>query len=299
MAKIFSGLTLLAALAAIFFGFQSKELVGKLQVAAQREHDDRLATVEKLKKTEKELAATKDELTAAKDELTKTKDLLTKAEADAKKAIADLADANMKKDAAEAQYATVKKSFDDLKGLLGDKEPAQILATITEMETAKKDLTAKVAALENEVATGKIAIEELTKQKKVTEEKIASKEKVIDRYQKNIMQKGLRGRVLAVNSGWGFCVLSIGDRQGAAANKIMIVARNGQSIGKVKIINVETSQSVADIIPSSFVRGTYVEPGDEVIFTGEDKVREEPAPAGTNAPAASSPPSGVTELPRH
>ena len=298
MAKIFSVLTLLAALAAIFFGFKSNELVGKLQVAAQREHDDRLVTVEKLKKTEKELAATKEELTAAKDELAKTKDTLVKAQGDLKTAQDALTDANMKKDAAEAQYATVKQNFDALKAVLGDKEPAQILATITEMEAAKKDLTAKVATLENEVATGKIAIEELTKQKKVTEEKIASKEKVIDRYQKNIMQKGLRGHVLAVNSGWGFCVLSIGDRQGAAANKIMIVARNGQSIGKVKIINVETSQSVADIIPSSFIRGTYVEPGDEVIFTGEDKVREEPAAAGATAPAANTTPSGGPELPR-
>jgi hypothetical protein len=64
----------------------------------------------------------------------------------------------------------------------------------------------------------------------------------------------------------------------------MIVVRNGQAIGKVKIINVEASQSVADIIPSSFVRGAYVQPGDEVIYTGEDKVREEPVPEVGGAP---------------
>lgn len=298
MAKIFSGLTLLAALAAIYFGFQSKELVGKLRVAADREHTDLLSTRENLKKKEKELEATKEELTVAKDELTKTKDLLTKAEADAKKAIADLADANQKKDAAEAQYATVKKSFDDLKAKFGDKEPEQIVQSIALMETANKDLTAKVATLENDVASQKIVVESLTKEKKATEDRIASKEKVISRYQKNIMEKGVRGHVLAVNSGWGFCVLSIGDRQGAAASKILIVARNGQSIGKVKIINVEANQSVADIIPSSFVRGSYVEPGDEVIFTGEDKVREEPASAAPTAPAGVAAP-GVPPLPVH
>ena len=297
MAKIFSGLTLLAALAAIYFGFQSKALVEKLRVAADREHTDLLSTRDNLKKKEKELEATKEELTVAKDELTKTKDLLTKAEAEAKKAVADLADANQKKDAAEAQYATVKKSFDDLKAKFGEKDPEQIVQSIAAMETANKDLTAKVATLENDYASQKIVVESLTKEKKATEEKIASKEKVIDRYQKNIMQKGVRGHVLAVNSGWGFCVLSIGDRQGAAANKIMIVARNGQSIGKVKIINVEANQSVADIVPSSFVRGSYVEPGDEVIFTGEDKVREEPATAAPTAPAAVAP--GVPPLPVH
>jgi hypothetical protein len=107
------------------------------------------------------------------------------------------------------------------------------------------------------------------------DEKVSKQKTVIDRYQKDFMVKGTRGRVLAVNAGWGFCVISIGDRQGAAASKIMVVVRGGQAIGRVKIINVETSQSVADIIPSSFVKGTYVQPGDDVIFTGEDKVREE------------------------
>jgi hypothetical protein len=109
------------------------------------------------------------------------------------------------------------------------------------------------------------------------------------------MIKGTRGQVLAVNAGWGFCVLSIGDKQGAAANKTMIVARNGQAIGKVKIINVERSQSVADIIPSSFVRGAYVQPGDSVIFVGDDKVREEPPAEGT-APAPHAP--GAPALPQ-
>jgi hypothetical protein len=98
------------------------------------------------------------------------------------------------------------------------------------------------------------------------------------------MQKGVRGRVMAVNSGWGFCVLSVGDRQGAAANKVMIVARGGQAIGKVRITNVEATQSVADILPGSFVRGMYVQPGDAVIFTGDDKVKIDEA-----APAAATP----------
>jgi hypothetical protein len=95
-------------------------------------------------------------------------------------------------------------------------------------------------------------------------------------------------------------VLSIGDRQGAAASKILIVTRDGQAIGKVKISNVEPSQSVADILPGTFVRGMYVQPGDGVIYTGEDKVRvEEAAPveakAGTGSGGASVP---IPELPR-
>lgn len=299
MAKLFSGLTLLAALAAIFFGFQSKELVGKLQVAAEREHTDLLSTRDKLKKTEKDLTEAKKELEDTKTELASTKDSLTKAKEDLTKKEGELAAATEEKKTAVTQYETVKKSFDELKATFGDKDPAQIVASIAEMEETKKVLTAKVTELESRVAELDTVNKTMVAQKKATESKFASQEKTIERYKVGIMQKGLRGHVLAVNSGWGFCVISLGDRQGAAANKTLIVARNGQSIGRVKIINVEASQSVADIIPSSFARGTYVEPGDEVVFTGEDKVREEAAPAtpaGTAAPAGSTAP-GVPALP--
>ena len=297
MVKIFSGLTLVVALAAVFFGLQSKDLVGKLQVAADREHTDRLAAVEKVKKTEKELAASKEELVAAKDELAKSKDALAKSDAELTKAKGELAPAIEAKAAAEAQYAAVKKNFDELKAKFGDKDPEQILISIAAMETANTELKAKIAAGEKEVAELAEVNKTLTSQKKDFDEKLSSQRKVIDRYKSGVMQKGIRGHVLAVNAGWGFCVLSIGDRQGAAANKIMVVARGGQAIGKVKISSVETSQSVADIIPSSFTRGTYVEPGDDVIFTGEDKVREEPADAAGKTPAAITLP-GVPALPQ-
>ncbi len=297
MLKIFSGLTLVVALVAVFFGLQSKDLVGKLQVAAERDHTDLLATREKLKKTEKDLAETKAELAAIKEELAKTKDTLVKTEADLAKAKGELTAATEAKAAAEAQYADVKKKFDDLSAKFQGKNPEEILKAIADMETANKDLTAKVAEAEVAVTTLKADKEDLLRQKKVFDEQFATQKKIVDRYQKNIMIKGTRGHVLAVNAGWGFCVLSIGDRQGAAANKIMIVARGGQAIGKVRIINVESSQSVADIIPSSFTRGMYVEPGDDVIFTGEDKVPEAPADAAGKTPATTGAP-GVPALPQ-
>ena len=144
-----------------------------------------------------------------------------------------------------------------------------------------------------EVQELKTTLETLTVRLKDSEEKAGKQKAIIKKYTDHVMVQGTRGTVTAVNPGWGFCVLSIGDRQGAATNRILIVTRGGQAIGKVKITNVEASQSVADIIPGTFVRGVYVEPGDGVIYTGDDKVRaEEPeaaAPAVGNAPAAPSP----------
>ena len=293
MAKLFSGLTLVVALVAIFFGFQSKEMVGKLQVAADRDHTDLLDTRTKLKKTEKERDDTKAELATTKEELSKTQIELTATKGDLEKKTAELTVANTELTASKAELADVKAKLK----AIGDVPVDELMKQIADMKAKIPELDAKVAAGEKEITELKGEKEGLIAQKKETEVKIASQQKVVDRYQKNIMQKGIRGSVLAVNSGWGFCVLSIGDRQGAAANKIMVVARNGQAIGKVKIINVEASQSVADIIPASFTRGIYVQPGDDVIFTGEDKVREEPADAAGKTPAATAAPLGVPALP--
>jgi len=297
MAKLFSGLTLVIALVATFFGFQSKEMVEKLRTAADREHADVQTARETAKKAEAKLKTAEEEVKAAKDDLSKTQLDLTAAKTDLDAKKTELAAATEKKPAIEAELADAKQKLKALTDVLGGKPPEELLKAITEMETAKKDLEGKVQTLDKEKAELTTTVETLTALKKDFDEKLASQRKMLERYQKNIMQKGVRGSVLAVNAGWGFCVLSIGDRQGAAANKIMIVARDGQSIGKVKIINVEASQSVADIIPSSFVRGTYIQPGDDVIFTGEDKVREEPATAPGTAPAGNNPP-GVPELPK-
>ncbi len=291
MAKIFSGLTLLVALAAIFFGFKTKELVETLQDKGKKQHTELVETQAKLKKTQKELDDTKAELETVKGDLKTAQDKLAMTEADLAKSKTELADALQKKTDAETQYAAIKKNYDDLKASFGDKTPEQITKEIADMQTANKELTAKVAEMEIKVTEQKLAVEELTRQKKETESKIVEQAKVVDRYRKGVMQNGTSGQVLAVNAGWGFCVLSIGDKRGAAANKILIVTRGGQAIGKVRIINVEASQSVADIIPSTFAKGVYVQPGDGVIYTGEDKVREEPAPAGQTPPANITPPA--------
>lgn len=295
MVKIFSGLTLLIAAAAIFFGFKTKELVEKLQAKGKETYDELVEKRATLKATQAKLKATEEKLAATEAELKSTQEKLAMTEADLAKTKTELADAKNEAEKAKADYAAINKSYEDLKAKFNGQTPEQIAESIAKMETSNKELTAKVAELEIKLTEKNIAVEELTKQKKDNESKISEQKTHLNRYIENIMQKGTRGEVLAVNAGWGFCVVSLGDKRGAAANKILIVTRGGQAIGRVKIINVETSQSVADIIPSSFTKGTYVQPGDQVIYTGEDKVREEPAatpPAGSGRPptAPTAPP---------
>ena len=292
MAKIFSVLTLLIALGATFLNFQSKSLVEKLKTSAEAEHKDLDIIRGDAKKAKTAQKDAEDKATKAEEELTAAKTKETEATTNLKKATDDLESTKGMLDAKIKELADAKGKPPEP----GVDIPA-LQAKVAAAETAKAEAEAKEKTLGIEVQELKTTLETLTVRLKNSEDKAAKQVGVIKKYKDHVMVQGTRGTVTAVNSGWGFCVLSIGDKQGAAANRILIVTRDGQAIGKVKITNVEASQSVADIIPGTFVRGVYVEPGDRVIYTGEDKVRvEEPeaAPAGGNAPAPSPTiPSGL------
>ena len=79
---------------------------------------------------------------------------------------------------------------------------------------------------------------------------------------------GLQGRILAVNAGWNFVVLNIGDKQGLAVNSGMLVVRGNTPIARLRITSVEPATAIADVIPSSVARGVTVQPGDTVIVEG-------------------------------
>lgn len=269
IAKVFSVLTLLIAAGAAFLGLKGKELVDALQgdlrdtkVKLTTEISGHNKTKETLKTTQAELETTKTDLESTRTKLRDTEMTLatTKTELDTTKTSLAMKEQEL------AGIMEKLKAFGDvdINGLKGK---------IDEMTTKVKDQETKIGTLEKEKIELTNAVASLEGTVKNKEEKIAQDTVKINRWEKSIMEKGTRGRVMAVNPGWGFAVLSIGDKQGAAANKILIVGRDGQAIGKVKITSVEASQSIADIIPGSFVKGAYLQPGDEVIFTGEDKVK--------------------------
>lgn len=292
MAKIFSILTLLAAALALYLGLESGKRIKEMQTAGDRLNSKYNQTTSELTKTKDTLKGTEEKLATVTGEVEGAKAKAATAEAEAAKAKADLAAATSEIEKTKTDLAKIndqiKAAFpntDITQGLAG------LTAQITELNAKATAAEQKAADLEKERATLDATVKTLEASQKEREDRLAAQGTTIKRYKEGFMQKGITGRVMAVNSGWGFAVLSIGDRQGAAANKIMIVARGGQAIGKVRITSVEASQSVADIIPGSFVRGMYVQPGDQVIYTGDDKVQpeeaaEEPAPAAPAAPAA-------------
>ncbi len=278
--KIASVVALIASGAAAYFGYNANVKVEELQSKGKIAYGNWQSTKSELETTKKKLKDTVEELETTKATLETTRTDLATAKETLDKKSKELTEAQDKLAASEKVIADLTEKLK----VLGDLNPEQLKAKIEEMVAKLKDQESKIGTLEKEKAELTTTVETLTSRNKDLDTQVASQTVKVKRYEQGIVVKGLTGTVRAVNAGWGFCVLSIGDRQGAAANKVMIVGRNGQAIGKVRISNVETNQSVADILTNTFAKGTYIQPGDTVIFTGEDKVKTEDATDATPTP---------------
>lgn len=262
MAKVFLGLAIALMIASAVVSFLAKSNIDTVQGNLRDTKTNLTATTASLKKTESELKTAEEEVATTKTAL------------EAEKAAGE-------KLKAEAEAATAKamQAQTDLEAKV--KEIADLNAKIAGMPTAPTadpQAAAEVEKLRNELQMKQTEVAEMTQVQatlnqrvKDAEEKFKAQESEVDRYRKGFAKTGLTGRIMAVNPGWNFVVLSVGDRQGAAVGASMLVLRGGQPIGKAKITSVEPSTSIADIVPGSVPEGYSVQPGDTVVYEGPRK----------------------------
>jgi len=115
------------------------------------------------------------------------------------------------------------------------KEKGELEIKIAELNRTMQERDAKLATLEElyAKATNQVAIVAMGAAK--TEEKEAA--------------KSVMGKVVLVDAQWNFVILNIGRTQGISANAEMVVHRGEELVGKVRISNVSSDLSIADIIP--------------------------------------------------
>lgn len=279
MAKILLGIALAVMLATAALGYLAKGNIDKLQGKLADTKGTLTTTLTTLATTKTDLAKTKDDLTAANTKIEeKDKEIATQ-----KGQMDDLnkkiADATTAMEAKTQELAAKTKEYEDYKVAKGG------MPVDGGVDPAIAALKAEVAKAQAELAESKSLVDALGQQKRKVEEEMA----VLAAYKKSReasqMRLGTQGRVLAVNSGWSFVVVSIGDKQGAVMNATMLVVRDGTPIGKVRISSVEPTTSIADIIPGSLRRGITIQPGDSVVYEGRSAATTPPSAGAPALPA--------------
>jgi hypothetical protein len=210
--------------------------------------------------------------------------LLKEREAAVDAANAKFGDTKNKVAGAEAELAKVQAEKNDLQGKLraNETEIAELRKRI-EAAATKPGVTGALPA--GSTAELQAQLEEAKKQLDAAEREkalLADKMKVTQEKSTHLETErkprtapggnnpGIRGTVLAVNPVYNFVVLSLGARQGVEPNSEMLVLRGGSFIGKIRISSVEPATAIGDIITSTLARGVQVQPGDTVVYAGNN-----------------------------
>ncbi len=257
MVKIVLGLVILMALGSGVLSLKNKTLVEHVRQ----------------EKVEADTKASKAE-TARTEALNQAKTSAEEADAASKAKEAALAEASSSKaeaaqaktDLATAQSQVVAKD-EEIKVLKAKVEaiptgdPTAQPVSIADLQTQLKEAQTKLEE-QQQVAHG------LEAKCKDAEQRAFVLEQEKERRSKAMNAIGLEGKVLAVDSSWNFVVLSIGDKQGVTPNSTLLVKRGDALVARLQVTTVDPSTAIANIVPGSLPKGSFVRPGDVVIFSG-------------------------------
>ncbi len=270
MQKIFVIISLVCSLGAAGLGYMNREKL--------------ISANALLEKTKSELQATELKLTKKTQEFNAATEKIAQLEKDKERLTAELNDTKGSLAKEKANTEDLQKQVTEKNGII-DRQKTDLDAKdtrIAELETkinSAQTVSSQNEELKKQVEEKDLLIAGQQAKLKDADNQIAEWRKREEKRKQRVMQKGLEGKILAVNSAWNFVVLSLGDRNGVFTDSEMLIKRGAQLIGKVRITSVEPSTSIADILANSIPAGVTVQPGDSVIFLGNDE--EQPLPPGT------------------
>jgi hypothetical protein len=184
-------------------------------------------TKQTLAKTEEELNGTKQQLASAQDTLNKTKSELAKTIETRKQVEADLAkwsELGVKPDQVRDMIAALQRNKD----------------AIVALEDEKKILSRNVEVLQNRINI------------------------LLGQDYEVPLPAGTKGSVVAVDPKWNFVVIDRGATNGMLEGGVLMVHRNSQLVGKIRIREVLQNRSVASPMPGWNLG--EIEEGDQVIY---------------------------------
>jgi uncharacterized phage infection (PIP) family protein YhgE len=251
----------------------AKSNIDRLQTNLKGTQDNLRLEQSKLQAANTDLKKTSEDLSASEAKLKETAQTLEGKLQELSSKSDQLATAQKEVSSQAEEISALKKSVEEGKLIVAELEKAKadVLATNEKFQAADLDrteLAKRVAQLEQDSRKGADS--------QPKDKPVAAKPDLL----------GLQGKILAVNPGWNFVVLNVGDQQGVLVNASLIVVRGNMPVARLRVTSVERSTSVADVIPSSMARGVSVQPGDAVIFEGR-------TPATTSAKPASEPVSAA------
>ncbi|HSI64963.1 MAG TPA: hypothetical protein VLE43_17690 [Candidatus Saccharimonadia bacterium] len=260
MTKVLFMLSAVVMVVAIVISYQNSQSL--VETRTKRHETDAKLKTEKTTadKLATDAAAAKDKVTAAnmektneEERLTLAKNKLRNAEAEAERTQKDVDTATMKITEYKQQFEELRKEMPE--GFTLEKAP-EIMNSIKKEIADNKGKAEKTQELidtkEGELKKVQATLSDIV-------ESIETRKKSFDR-------NSLSATIVAVNNDWGFVVIEGGENKGITVDTKLLVTRGNQPIGRLQIVSVDRSKTLANIDMKSVTNGVSIAPGDRVIL---------------------------------
>jgi len=257
MTRLFFILASVVTAVAVFFSFQNRSSLIEAR-AAKDEHNSKIKKeLGELETVIGDVVTKQTDRKRIEGERDEQRELLESAKRKlaSKKSKAESLDAQLKK--YQDEFAAYRDQVDQLPDGVSLETLSDDINRLKEKQTEKKD---DLALLEKEIMVMEDNHERVTKTK---EEKIAYQEARTKSFDVN----SLEANVTAVNRDWGFVIVNAGSEAGITNSSSLLVARNNQPIGKLRIISLEPQSLIADIDFEGAYKEKTIIPGDTVMLT--------------------------------
>lgn len=283
--KILTSLTAVCLAAIATFSYLNlKELNAERQLL-EFANTNRAGTIERKQAGEAKLAETKQQIRETQEELEARR--------------GDLADTNRRNSDTEADIARLNSQLQQQQARLARLEEQireigsvdELIATATGLESQIEEAVATVANRQQQLAIATNKLADLTST-------IQNYQELEGRQRSSRLTDDFQARIASVVPTWGFVILDRGNLGGVLSTAMLDVKRGGETVGQLRIGNVEQTVAFADVIPGSFADGDMPMAGDLVVPSQTSAASAAPGAADAmgmglgEAPAAPQPVNG-------
>ncbi len=263
--NIFYILTILAAGASAYFGSVTKsKLSGTIEETVDRFDDNNIAA-KNIEDKDEDIKVAKDEkktAEAGRDETEASLDNEASKENGLKSTLAELEGEIEGLDAELEQInGAIATAQAILREIVPDAGNLGIDAVVSHIEELENDRKEKEVELEEQTVVA-------AKFERTVAADLARKENLegrLGRVKQRIALNGVSASVSGVSNEYGFVIINRGgNNSNIDENSKLIVSRGGRIVARLKVAQIEPTQTICDIVQSSIKNGQRVSNGDRV-----------------------------------
>jgi hypothetical protein len=262
MIKICLILSAAMLIATAIFGVLNRQAFVDTRVESQEFQNNWKVANNELVQVEETLQDTKEELGGAKDErdeedakLTLSKEKLMQKE----RAVKELEQTLEGEDLKLKEFRVVLEKFKDP---VTGKVP-----NVEELKDKKESMTQDLGNKKAEAEGLRQKTSEADKVAKTNEAQIQTHIEKQRERAASFIRNGFEATITAVNNDWGFVIIDAGKNKGVRADSPLLVSTaDGRRIGKLNVISIEPTVTVADIDQDSLSGGAKIVPGYKVLY---------------------------------